>query len=92
MEQTFERKQISVETIDESLVEIGRKTAFRLEAKGYGTFASTHEILGIIAEEYDELKDAIRKNDTEEIKQELLDIAVSCHFAIACINEKTLDW
>lgn len=91
-EETNKRKQISMKSVRDSLNAIGEKTEMRLKQKGHGAFVSSHEILGIIAEEYYELLDAVKKNDMKEIKEEILDIAVACHFALACLNSETLDW
>jgi NTP pyrophosphatase (non-canonical NTP hydrolase) len=44
----------------------------------YGNFASTHEALGVIWEEFCELSDAVRANDPGEIMDEALDIAAVC--------------
>ena len=41
----------------------------------YGPFASTHEALGVIIEEFDELREAIRSNDLDRVQQECLDMA-----------------
>ena len=41
----------------------------------YGNFASTHEMLGVALEEWDELKDEVRQNDLENIAHECLDLA-----------------
>ena len=88
-----QREQIDQEEIDNALNEIGISTELRLDQKGYGTFASKHEILGSITEEYHELIEAIHKhNNKEQVKNELLDLATACHFSISCINSETLDW
>ena len=63
-----------------------------LDKKGYGAWLSSHEILGIITEEYKELVDAVHSGTKEQMKQELLDVAVGCVFAGACIQQDTLDW
>lgn len=86
------RTIVSQEAVKIAITEIEKKTDFRLAQKGHHAWQSTHEILGVITEEYWELQEAIKNNDMEEIKKELMDIAVACHFGIACINEKTLDW
>lgn len=59
---------------------------YRLQKHGPGKYASPHESLGIIAEEYHELIQAITKNDGEEIEKELYDIAVAALFAIASLR------
>jgi len=86
------RKTISQETLKTSICQISDKTDFRLKQKGYHAWQSTHEILGIITEEYWELQEAIKNNDKDAIKKELIDIGVACHFGVACIDENTLDW
>ena len=86
------RLLIPQEALEKSIKEISDKTDFRLKQKGYHAWQSTHEILGIITEEYWELQEAIKNNDINAIKKELIDIGVACHFGITCINEKTLDW
>jgi len=55
----------------------------RLLKHGYGAYASPHEILGVIAEEYDELKDAVRSNVDADTAAEIIDIAVGCVFGVA---------
>lgn len=44
-------------------------------ATSYGPIASTHEALGVILEELDELLAAIRANDMLHIRDEALDLA-----------------
>jgi NTP pyrophosphatase (non-canonical NTP hydrolase) len=44
----------------------------------YGPYRSTHEALGVIAEEFDELLRAIRYNDAEAIADEAIDVAAAC--------------
>lgn len=88
----MKREIISKNALVQSIGEISDKTDYQMEKKGPGAWGSTHEVLGVITEEYWELQEAIKNNNMEEIKKELMDIAVACHFGIACINEKTLDW
>lgn len=65
----------------------------RMEEKGKGAWLSRHEILGIITEECDvELKEAVHSSNKQHIMAELCDIAVGCVFAMACIEQGTLDW
>ena len=53
----------------------------------YGPFASTHEALGVAAEEWDELREAIRANDLCAIREEALDLAaVALRLASACAD------
>lgn len=65
----------------------------KLDQKGKGAWLSRHEILGIITEEVDvELKEAVHSETNQQIMGELADIAVGCVFAMACIEQGTLDW
>lgn len=57
----------------------------RLRQHGYGSFASIHEILGIMDEEHYELLMAVHQNDTDQVLAELVDIAVGALFGIASI-------
>jgi NTP pyrophosphatase (non-canonical NTP hydrolase) len=41
----------------------------------YGDFASTHEALGVASEEWDELREAVRRNALAGVEQECLDLA-----------------
>jgi NTP pyrophosphatase (non-canonical NTP hydrolase) len=57
----------------------------RAASERYGPFESTHEALGVAAEEWDELREAIRANDLDAIRSEALDLAaVMMRLAAAC--------
>jgi hypothetical protein len=43
----------------------------------YGNFASSHEALGVCAEEWDELRAAVHANDIEQTRHECLDLAAA---------------
>ncbi len=86
------RQQISKEAQKWAMERVRLAMERRLKEKGEGTFASSHEVLGIIAEEYDELIDAVRANDMTKVDKELEDIAVACVFAMSCIEEEGLEW
>lgn len=43
----------------------------------YGEFSSTHEAMGVMIEEWGEVRDAIRANDLYAIKGECLDLAAA---------------
>jgi len=65
-----------------------------LEEQGYGGFVSTHEAYGKLVEEMKELLDAIHASKnfvSQDTRDELLDVALTAIFAIACIDEKTMD-
>ena len=86
------REKIRKESLDTATQETISMIHHRLIQKGDGTYSSIHEILGIVAEEYDELIDAVRKNNQMECYKELKDIAVGCIIAMACIQQQSLDW
>jgi len=86
------RKKWNSETIEHVMMEISYKVYDRLEEKGDGGYASSHEIYGIIKEEMNELLDAITENDADDIRSECIDIAVACIFGIASIDDETVDW
>lgn len=52
----------------------------------YGPFASTHEALGVASEEWDELREAIKRNDLNAIKNECVDLAAVLFRLIDGIN------
>jgi phosphoribosyl-ATP pyrophosphohydrolase len=86
------RKQLNNGQVNQGIDELIKKLYSRLAQKGYGTFTSKHEILGVITEEYQEFVDAVHNKDYENMKEELLDIAVACVFGYVCIEENTVDW
>lgn len=53
----------------------------------YGSFCSTHEALGVLEEEYRELKDAIHANQQEDVYEESVQVAaVAYRLALICIQ------
>ncbi len=86
------RQKIPVDRITEALEQTRIKLAERLVEKGLGAFVSRHEILGVHEEERYELIKAIYEEDLQGVKRELIDQAVGCIFAVACIDEGALDW
>lgn len=86
------RQKVSKSVVCNAEDQLFRRLMERLKEKGYGTWTSRHEILGMIEEEKYELTKAVHEEGFDGIKRELLDIAVGCVFAIACIDEDTLDW
>jgi len=86
------RHQVSEESIDIAVNCLAEKLKYRLKEKGYGTFASRHEVLGVVGTEYMELGEAVEHKTMKDVEEELLDVAVGCVFGVACIKEKSLDW
>ncbi len=80
------RRPITESEIEEVVLAFIDGLRARLDQHGSGSFASSHEILGVITEEYKELTDAVQANDIKAIIHELMDIAVPAVFGIACLN------
>lgn len=92
MSDSIIRPQVPENCINEAFSEILMKLVSRLDEKGYGTFASSHEIDGVVDEEVREWKDAVRSNDANAQYKELLDIAVACVFGLACYKFDKMSW
>jgi len=66
---------------DELMVILKGALRRRLKEKGNGIFISSHEALGSVTEEYNELVDAVTKNDPVNFMEECLDVAVAAFFS-----------
>lgn len=86
------RPKISCDDLSTAQYDIGVKLHKRMKEKGNGAWLSRHEILGILTEEKKEVIDAVHGGTLDELRKELIDVAVGCIFGIACIDQKTLDW
>ena len=87
------RQQLTGESLEAAIEAVEQKLGYRANQKGLGSFASSHEILGIIEEEVLEFKIAVHGNLTDKQKvEELLDIAVGALFGIASITSGGTDW
>lgn len=83
---------ISDDCIKDVTHELIASLSSRIIEKGSYSFTSSHEILGIVAEEYDEFLEAVRTNDKKQLKKELLDLGVAIIWALASDKIKALDW
>jgi len=83
----MKERNINMERVIEFADELKTIAYNRLEQKGYGKFASSHEILGIITEEYWELIEAVKSDNFKNIKHELNGIAIACILGLACIPD-----
>lgn len=86
------RKLINPLQIEETLKVLSQSISEAIERKGAGALVSSHEIAGIVSEEYLEMMEALRKNNHDILRSELLDIAVGAVFGVACIDAGALDW
>jgi NTP pyrophosphatase (non-canonical NTP hydrolase) len=83
----MQRPDISDSVLLQSIEALTVNMGKRIEEKGRGAFASHHEMLGAITEEYHELVEAVRLNSAVDVAGELTDIAVACLFSIATMME-----
>lgn len=86
------RHMLGEKNIHHALEVVAETFDKRLKEKGTHILVSTHEILGIVEEECTELKDAVRSCVQQNVKRELVDIAVACLAGIASIDSKKMDW
>ena len=81
---------VSSETSGIAVDDVVKALLKRLQQKGNSSYASNHEALGVITEEYFEYVDAVKNNDNQHVYEELVDIAVGCIFAVASMRAKKL--
>ena len=86
------RVVVSQNVQDRVLDQFKRRLAKTIQQKGDRTFASIHEIRGAVGEEYDELKEAVGKNDQEAVVNESYDLMVAAFWAICSKEAGGLDW
>lgn len=85
------------QTVSEEQIALGVKRLtsaldMRLREKGSNSFASRHEILGVIEEEMFELNESVRNGSRLEVEEELIDIAVAAVFGNICMFNNLVDW
>lgn len=71
---------------------IRRELLQQLASKGDSALVSSHEVLGVVKEEYGELGRAVEANKLVPLMQELRHVAVACLLGLASIRAKALDW
>lgn len=59
--------------------------------KGDAAFISRHEILKAITEEFNGLVEAVKSNDIERLKEELLDVMISSFWGLCSIESRSLE-
>lgn len=87
----MKRIKIKKRFVKKAVKLLKEKLKYRMLQKGPQSYASVHEALGLITEEYKELIDAVQSNKREDVMAELLDVAVGCIFAVACQEAGGLD-
>lgn len=86
---SLNRQEVSLDDIESGLEDIKNKLFSRLKKKGFGSYASRHEILGIITEEYLEAVEAVRDNSVQgfvDYTNESMDVAVAGLFGYICMR------
>ena len=64
----------------------------QIKEKGKGSFSSTHELRGVIDEEFNELREALHIKEETRIAHELKDVIVAAVFGLACLRAGKLEW
>ncbi len=83
----IQRTQKTTDDAKKEIALIEAKLKTRLNEKGYGTFVTGHEMLGVIDEEMLELKMAVIANDPHALEHELTDIAVACIWSLVSLRK-----
>lgn len=87
------RQRLNLNDLTKAHNDVYIKLLYRLDQKGPGVMASSHEILGIIQDEVIEYRDEVHKKSNAGAKiEELKDIAVAAIFGIASIQTDGVDW
>jgi len=79
--------------IEKVLIQLGKRIKYLISEgqKGGRHFANPHETLGKLAEEYQELLEAIHKNNSSETVAELYDIAIISVWGIISANKEKIE-
>ena len=85
------RENVPSGTISKALEDLRVEIFARLDKKGYGGFASTHEIFGHVQQELHEYEAEVHSRDILKMEKELFDTAVACIFGVASIRARTID-
>ena len=85
------RPEITEEQIALVVAAFEQELRRQLGRKGPRAFVSTHEVAGVVTEEYHEMLAALHGNDLGHFRSELLDIAVGCVFGVACLDAGHLE-
>lgn len=87
------RPTVHQDILDNIKKEFELHSSLVLKCKGEGTFASTHEALGVITKEYEKVKEALLKpGNSFSVKHELYDLAFACIFTASCLENGEMDW
>lgn len=85
-------KQEVADVLDDVLDKVAHKLNYRIQQKGNNIFVSRHEICGIIREEVGEFEDLLSRGSLDDMREELLDIAIAAIWGVASIDSDEMDW
>lgn len=74
----------------QALEDVEKQMKRIVEIKGNGSFASFHELRGVLDEEITEVYEAMHQRNRTSIERELKDLAVAAVFGLACIRAGAL--
>jgi len=86
------RVELSEDIIEDAFEKVILKFQEKLKEKGKMSLCSTHECLGLINEEHNELIEAVRSNSPEEFEEEMTDVGVCVILSLASKYAGGLDW
>lgn len=82
VKQIQEKRELFDGSVDRICDQIKSLLKKRFQEKGYHFANSSHEVLGIMTEEYFELVEEVRRNSPVGIQMELSDIAVAALYGL----------
>jgi len=72
----MDRPETTADEVNIAIHRLQKAIAKALNEKGTGGFVSHHEILGALSEEFREVENAVRSEDSDEIVEKLFNVAV----------------
>lgn len=85
------RQTVTQAIIDQTILQIQNQLQKSLNKHGLGLPFSYHEVLGAITEEYQELIEAIRDGDSDNVESEMADVAVAAIWGLLAFAQNRLD-
>jgi len=86
------RPELQTEDLLRVLAQLKQKYNDRVDKHGPGILVSSHEILGVVVEEYDEVKAEVQANRLQGLHRELEDLAVACIVGMVSLRSGRVQW
>ena len=88
------RTKVPIHDILGGLEMLKERLQFKLDKYGYGTFASRHEIMGVLMEEVVKVQATVHEShgENDPMPNELLNVAVAAIFGCICMKNGHTDW